>query len=159
MRQTPPLCAQAMAVSAGVPLNTRGASASEETDAEEEEVLAEAVLVGDGDLLRGKGGRPPFRRSKKSAARSEVSTSRRGFAKSAFHCAAVFACHGITEPKSGSVFCALPGADTPRSRPRMRDSSSSSKSSRSSGADMPRASSGRLCWNDVREPEGALRAR
>ena len=52
-----------MAVSAGLPLNTRGAGASEETDEEEEEVLDEAELAGDEDMLRGKGGCPSSRRA------------------------------------------------------------------------------------------------
>ena len=155
MRQVPPLCAQAMAVSAGLPR----AGAPEETDDEEEVVLDEEELVDDEDLLRGKGGRPSSRRAKKSPARSEVITNRRGVAKSAYHCAFVFAHHGITEPESGGASCALPGADNPRSRRRMRDSSSLSRPSRRSGTDSPRASRGRFCWDDLREPVGALRAR
>ena len=136
-----------MAESAGSPSDAFGADAAEEAD--DEELLDEEELVDDDGLLRGTEGRPSSRRAKKADARSELITIRWLFAKSAYHCAFVFAHHGIDEPKSGGAFFALPGADTPRSRFWMRKSRSLPAGSRSSGADSPRA----------RGPAGALTAR
>ena len=151
MRDTPPFCAQAMAESVGPPFNKFGADAAEADDEEllDEELLDEEELVDDDGLLRGTEGRPSSRRAKKAAARSELITIRSLRAKSAYHCAFVFAHHGIVEPTSGGAFFALPGADTPRSRCRMRESRSLSAGSRSSGADSP----------TTRGPAGALIAR
>ena len=151
MRDTPPFCAQAMAETVGPPFNKFGADAAEADDEEllDEELLDEEELVDDDGLLRGTVGRPSSRRAKKAAARSELITIRSLRAKSAYHCAFVFAHHGIVEPKSGGAFFAIPGADTPRSRCWMRESSSLSAGSRSSGADSP----------TTRGPAGALIAR
>ena len=74
MRATPPLCAQAMAESAGSPFNAFGADAAEE--AGDEELLDDVELVDDDGLLRGTVGRPSSRRAKKAAARSELITIR-----------------------------------------------------------------------------------
>ena len=148
MRDTPTFAPKSMAESVGPPFNKFGAEADDEEPLDEE-LLDEEELVDDDGLLRGTEGRPSSRRAKKAAARSELITMRWLFANPAYHCAFVFAHHGIVEPTSGGACFALPGADTPRSRCLMRESRSLSAGSRSSGADSPTA----------RGPAGALGAR
>ena len=130
MQEAPPLCAQETVIS-GPATPSPPTSASDGSDEDDEE-----ELVDDDELLRdsscGRGGRPSSRLAKTAAALPQVITARFVFAKSRSHCALVPAHQGIAEPKSGWGSFVPPGADTPRSRNRMRESKSKSAASRRS---------------------------